>query len=211
MKNCCNRLISLEKTSKMPLLIPKSTMTKKTSTTTDALPVPTGSHLIGTVKFDLIDSYRKDLEFPNGRLIPIQIYFPMEKGDHALYPKIFEERAAGPWEPLQAKVHSKKADLSLLVGDNHPVILLNHASGVAMTDYAFLAEDLSSHGYVVISIQHDLQSDKEEPLFWEGSSCSRNAKVIDNILYVFEWLKLTQSTLFAGKIDLKRIGLIDIH
>ncbi|MBA2726897.1 MAG: hypothetical protein H0U49_01825 [Parachlamydiaceae bacterium] len=65
-------------------------MTKKTFTTTDALPAPTGPHLIGTVKYDLNDSYRKDLEFPNGRLIPIQIYFPMQKGNHTLYPKIFE-------------------------------------------------------------------------------------------------------------------------
>ena len=133
----------------------------------------------------------------------------MEQGSHAIYPKIFEERAAlGPFEPLKVNVHSQKADLSLLIGDQHPVILINHASCVAMTDYAFLAEDLSSHGYVVISIQHDLQSDEEGPAFWEGRSCSRNAKVIDNILYVFEWLKTTQATLFHGKIDLKRVGLI---
>lgn len=194
--------------SKMSSSIPKSTMTKETFITADTLPVPTGPHFVGTVKYDLTDIYRKDLEFPNGRLIPIQIYFPMEKGNHSLYPKIFEERVPGPWEPLQVKVHSKKADLSFLVGNDHPVIILNHASGVAMTDYAFLAEDLSSHEYIVVSIQHDLQSDNEGPSFWDGSSCSRNAKVIDNILYVFEWLKLTQPTLFAGKIDLKRIGLI---
>lgn len=32
--------------------------------------------------------------------------------------------------------------------------------------------------------------------------------MIDNILYVFEWLKTNQSNLFGGKIDLNRIGLI---
>lgn len=178
------------------------------SETLEAVPMPTGPYRIGTVKYDLEDVHRKSIEFPNGRLIPIQIYFPIEKGTHALYPKIFEERALSLGEPLNVKVHSQKADLSLLIGDGRPVILLNHASSVAMTDYAFLAEDLSSHGYVVVSIQHDLQSDQEIPPFWEGSSCSRNAKVIDNILYVFEWLKTTQATLFAGKIDPKRVGLI---
>ncbi len=182
------------------------------SNTTDSLttlPEPTGPHRIGTTKYDLEDVYRKDFQFPQGRLIPIQIYFPMGQGSHSIFPKIFEERAAlGPFEPLKVDVHSQQADLSLLIGDLHPVIILNHASCVAMTDYAFLVEDLTSHGYVVISIQHDLQSDEEGPVFWEGRSCSRNAKVIDNILYVFEWLKITQATLFNGKIDLKRVGLI---
>jgi len=133
----------------------------------------------------------------------------MEKGAHVPCAKIFEDRAAiGSFEPLKVKVHSQIADLSRLTGDRNPIILLNHASSVAMTDYTFIAEDLSSHGYVVVAIQHDLQADDAGPLFWEGSSFSRNAKVIDNILYVFEWLKLTQTTLFIGKIDLKRIGLI---
>lgn len=176
--------------------------------TLKALPAPTGPYRIGTVKYDLVDIYRKELEFTEGRLIPIQIYFPMDRGVHTLDQKIFEERAPGPWGPLHVLVHSHIADLSLLAGDQHPVIFLNHASAVAMTDYAFLAEDLSSHGYVVISIQHDLRSDKEEPSFWQGSSCSRNAKVVDNLLYVFEWLKTTQATFFSRKLDLNRIGFI---
>lgn len=177
--------------------------------TLGALPTPTGPYRIGTVKYDLEDVYRKDFKFPKGRLIPIQIYFPTEKGSHSLFPKIFEERAAiGAFEPLKAKVHSEQSDLSFLVEDQHPVIFLNHASSVSMTDYAFLAEDLSSHGYIVVSIQHDLQLDEEGPPFWDGRSCSRNAKVIDNILFAFEWLKTTQVTLFRNKLNLKRVGFI---
>ena len=175
----------------------------------ESLPMPTGLYCIGLAKYDLEDIYRKEIQFPQGRLIPIQVYFPMQKGVHKLHSKIFEERAAiGPFQPLQSKVYSRLANISLLEGYGHPVILLNHASTVPMTDYAFLAEDLCSHGYVVVSIQHDLACDEETPSFWEGSSCTRNAKVIDNILYVFEWLKSNQATLFAGKINLKRIGLI---
>lgn len=174
-----------------------------------ALPEPTGPYCIGTAKYDLEDVYRKDFQFPQGRLIPLQIYFPMKQGSHSIYPKILEERAAlGYFEPLKVNGYSQPADLSLLMGGHHSIILINHASCVAMTDYAFLAEDLASHGYVVISIQHDLKLEKEEPAFWDGRSCSRNAKVIDNILYVFEWLKTTQTTLFNGKINLKRVGLI---
>lgn len=174
----------------------------------EVVPVPTGRHCVGTIKYDLEDTYRKDFIFPNGRLIPVQIYFPMQMGVHETFPKIFENRAPGPFEPLKVKVHSRKADLSLLEGSNLPIVFLNHGSAVAMTDYSFLAEDLSSNGYLVISIQHDLKSDHEGPKFWEGRSCSRNAKLIDNLLFVFEWLKEKQKTLFNGKIDLKRIGFI---
>lgn len=175
----------------------------------DTVPTPTGPHRIGTAKYDLEDIYRKDFTFPNGRLIPIQIYFPLDKGPHTLDSKIFEKRAfIGPWEPLQMKVYSQKTALSLMVGNDLPIILLNHASCVPLSDYSFLAEDLASHGNLVISIQHDLTSDEDGPSFWEGSSCSRNAKVVDNLLYVFEWLKTTQHTLFQEKINLKRIGLV---
>jgi hypothetical protein len=184
-------------------------MTQTIFTTLEAVPIPTGPCRIGTMKYDLEDIYRKDFNFPNGRLIPIQIYFPLDRGLHTLDSKIFEKRALiGPWEPLQMKVYSKSADLSSMVGNNFPIILLNHASYVPLSDYSFIAEDLASHGNVVISIQHDLISDEPGPSFWEGSSCSRNAKVIDNLLYVFEWLKTTQVTLFQAKINLKRIGLI---
>lgn len=37
------------------------------------LPIPTGKHRVGTVRYDLEDPYRKDLQFPKGRQIPIQI------------------------------------------------------------------------------------------------------------------------------------------
>lgn len=177
--------------------------------TLKTLPIPTGRYQVGITKYDLEDIYRKDFKFPSGRLIPIQVYFPLGKGSHTLAPKKFEERALiGPWEPLQMQVYSKDAKLASMVGEKLPIIFINHASYVPMTDYSFVAEDLASHGNVVISLQHDLILDEETPPFWEGSSCSRNARIIDNLLYTFEWLKTTQYDLFQNKIDLKRIGLI---
>lgn len=179
------------------------------SVTFKSVPIPTGTYQVGTTKYDLEDPYRKDLQFPQGRLIPIQIYFPIKKGPHSEQPKIYESRARlGPFHPLTIGVYAIQSDLSHLGGNNLPMIFLNHASCVAMTDYAFLAEDLASHGYIVISIQHDLKIDRDDPKFWESRSCSRNAKVIDNLLYVFEWLKEHQNSLFHGKIDLNRIGFI---
>ena len=175
---------------------------------TQNVPMPTGPYQVGTTKYDLTDVYRKELEHPNGRLIPIQIYFPMHRGEHTLLAKIIEPRVPGPWEPLKAMGYSQKADISLLADGRHPLALVNHAKAVSLADYAFLAEDLASHGYIVVSIQHQLNTDQEEPHFWLDRSLSRNAKIIDNLLYVFEWLKENHESLFANKIDLKRTGLI---
>lgn len=77
-----------------------------------------------------------------------------------------------------------------------------------MTDYGAIAEDLASHGYIVVSIQHQLNTDPDEPTFWKERSISRYGKVIDNLLYVFEWLKDNQEKTFNNKIDLNRLGLI---
>ncbi len=174
----------------------------------DTVPEPTGPYQIGVAQFDLFDPSRRELEYPQGRLIPVMVYFPMQKGPHAPRDRIGDKRAPDPWEALKVKVHSQRAELDQLADGFHPVVILNHAKDVTLADYAFLAEDLSSHGYVVLSIQHQLLSDPVEPAFWKEGSISRNARVIDNILFVFEWLKESSSRLFVDKMDLKRIGLI---
>lgn len=173
------------------------------------LPTPTGPYQVGIAKYDLMDPFRKEIAYPTGRLIPIQIYFPTQKGNHILHEKIFEEHVPKLWPPLEVKVYSEKADLSSLAsGSKHPVILLNHGDTVAMTDYAYIAEDLASHGYVVVAIQHQLNTDPNEPPFWKERSITRYAKVIDNMLYVFEWLQDNQTKLFNDKLNLQKIGLI---
>lgn len=173
------------------------------------LPMPTGPYQVGITKYDLTDPSRKEIDYLRGRLIPIQIYFPMQKGLHTLHHKIFEERTPGKWPPLDVEVYGQKADLTSLTTDSkHPVILLNHGDTVAMTDYAYIAEDLASHGYVVAAIQHQLKTDPDEPKFWKERSISKYGRVIDNMLYVFKWLEENQAPLFNNTLDLNKVGLI---
>ena len=178
--------------------------------TLNKLPMPTGLYQVGIAKYDLTDPSRKETEYPAGRLIPIQIYFPMQTGVHTLHNKILEERTPAKWPPLDVKVYGQKADLtsSLDIESKHPVILLNHGDTVAMTDYAYIAEDLASHGYVVVSIQHQLKTDPDEPKFWKERSISKYGRVIDNMLYVFEWLQDNQTPMFNNTLDLEKVGLI---
>lgn len=177
--------------------------------TLKSLPMPTGPYQVGIAKYDLTDPFRKEIGYPSGRRIPIQIYFPTQKGPQNLHPKIFEERTPGNWPPLDVEVYSQKTDISSLATDSkHPLILLNHGDTVAMTDYAYIAEDLASHGYIVVAIQHQLKTDPDEPKFWKERSISRYGKVIDNMLYVFEWLQDNQAQLFNNTLDLKKVALI---
>lgn len=173
------------------------------------LPLPTGSYRVGVVQYDLVDPDRVEVAHPSGRLVPIQIYFPLREGPHLLSDKLFETRTAGEWPPLEVQVYSHPADLSSL--DRriiHPIVFLNHGDTVAMTDYGYLAEELASHGYVVIAIQHQLKADPQEPTFWKERTVSRYGRVIENILFVFEWLKASQVTLFQDAIDLKKVALV---
>jgi hypothetical protein len=41
-----------------------------------------------------------------------------------------------------------------------PVAILNHGNTVKFTEYSFLANVLAARGYMVVSIQHDLESDE---------------------------------------------------
>jgi predicted dienelactone hydrolase len=41
-----------------------------------------------------------------------------------------------------------------------PVAILNHGNTVKFTEYSFLANILAARGYMVVSIQHDLDSDE---------------------------------------------------
>lgn len=171
---------------------------------TKPLPQPTGPYTIGLHKVDLHDPYRKEITYPEGRLIPIQFYFPCEAGEHSPQPKVFEHRAPQEFSPLEALGYSKPTSFSQILPGKHPLILFNHGNQVAMTDYACIAEDLASHGYVVVAIQHQLSTDGVQAPFLNGRSTAKHGQIIDNLLYVFDWLK----THYGETIDTNKVGLI---
>jgi predicted dienelactone hydrolase len=178
------------------------------------LPTPTGPYQVGMATFDLIDETRNGLE-QRGRLVPIWVYFPMEKGEHHLYPKPLEKRALDEfdviqvWKKLQIMVHAKQtSDLTSLKGAKHPIVFLNHGDGCLLSDLGIIAEDLASHGYVVIATQHQLSTDRKIPKKFKIRMVDRWSQVIENILFVFEWLKTNNRSSFHNSLDCHRVGLI---
>ncbi|MBX3487776.1 MAG: alpha/beta hydrolase [Candidatus Paracaedibacteraceae bacterium] len=84
------------------------------------------------------------------------------------------------------------------------VVIINHGYGAKNTEYSFIANILAEHGYFVVSIQHDLETDKPLPIkgnlfetrkpLWERG--------VENISFVIEKLKKTKPELEFNKIIL---------
>jgi alpha/beta hydrolase fold len=76
-----------------------------------------------------------------------------------------------------------------------PVAILNHGNTVRFTEYSFLANLLAARGYMVVSIQHDLETD--EPMVtkvgeeYAGRQPQYN-RGIANIMFALDELKKVQ-------------------
>src|ERR1700744_220358 len=74
-----------------------------------------------------------------------------------------------------------------------PVAIVNHGNTVKFTEYSFLANALAARGYLVVSIQHDLDSDEPmvtrvgEEFVGRRSQYNRD---IANIFFAIDKLKL---------------------
>ncbi len=75
--------------------------------------MPTGPYRVGIKAFDIFDSSRKTFEWPDGRLVPIHVYFPLDRGAHKTFPKVLETRAYDVcgsldiWQALDIKVYGE--------------------------------------------------------------------------------------------------------
>jgi predicted dienelactone hydrolase len=133
------------------------------------LPVPTGSYAVGRVAVDWLDDSRIDAFAPNAgtkRELPVWIWYPAPRDaaqPRAEYMPARLREAMQPNPPLplrlllvlmtdRANVTSHALDAPPLADgtSRFPVVLLKPALGAAAAQNAVLAEDLASHGYVVV-------------------------------------------------------------
>ena len=76
-----------------------------------------------------------------------------------------------------------------------PVVILSHGNTVKFTEYSFLANVFAARGYMVVSIQHDLETDEPmvtkagEPYAGRGMQYNRG---IANIMFAIDELKKLQ-------------------
>ncbi|MEV6298965.1 hydrolase [Actinoplanes sp. NPDC051861] len=123
------------------------------------LPPPSGPADVGTVTMHLVDRSRPDPWVATERVreLMVQIWYPA-RSVHG------RERAAWVSPGVAARINPPDSGFELpdthgYVGappapGRHPVILYSPGFGIERTSGTVLAEDLASHGYVVVTVDH---------------------------------------------------------
>jgi dienelactone hydrolase len=111
------------------------------------LPAPTGRAAVGTDVVQVVDRVRR------GRRLLLTRWYPATSGARHRPPAVYTSplRAALGIAP-SARVHAR-AGVRARRG-RLPVVLFSPGSGTARDIYQSLAEDLASHGYLVVAVDH---------------------------------------------------------
>ena len=126
------------------------------------LPKPTGQYAIGTRVEPLVDPVRMETHIAGPakpREIMVQIWYPaMPHHQHlASYRRRRETTLLSSYMAV-LKTHSYKDAAVATTGAPFPVLLFNPAWGGQRTQNTYQAEDLASHGFIVVGIDHPYNS-----------------------------------------------------
>jgi predicted dienelactone hydrolase len=117
---------------------------------------PTGPYPVGTRTLYFIDPNRKEAHPgapPIQREVVAQLWYPSATatGKRAMY-RLWKE--TDPRSTYQAVLPVDALQDSPLAGGTFPVVLFNHAWRGFRNRSSFIAQDLASHGFVVIGVGH---------------------------------------------------------
>ncbi|PSB59201.1 hypothetical protein C7B77_01765 [Chamaesiphon polymorphus CCALA 037] len=124
------------------------------------LPVPTGKYPVGTTSIDLVDSSRMELCDPHAkshRELFVRVWYPASKttGTKAPYlqdPRLFP---SGRFSHLNSIKTDAIVDAPLATADApYPVAIYSPSWSGYKTDNTFQTQELASHGFVVIGLEH---------------------------------------------------------
>jgi predicted dienelactone hydrolase len=204
------------------------------------LPKPTGNHAVGVQYLQLVDENRTD-PFVAGttkkRELMVKIYYPA-KDDHT---KPFSPYFHSPqlvrvfttfhglpgflFDELNLVKTNSKEGLPLLEEEqSYPVVLFSHGAGTSMETQTSQSEDLASHGYIVVAIDHTYVS--AASVFPDRTVLSQEATtdfgpdpagmitqiMAEDASFVIDQLEEMNAgkveSIFKGKLDLEKIGVI---
>ena len=135
------------------------------------VPLPTGPYKVGTKLYTWIDNSRQEWLDENSnsfRRIPVQVWYPMEKGSHQLqsfyldYPIDYIHVISMDFGiPGKLLVNAPKIRTSATHNGNsnqelgkRPVIIFSHGLGGFKNQNTVQFEELASHGYVIFACDH---------------------------------------------------------
>lgn len=206
------------------------------------LPTPTGNYAVGIQYFHLVDEHRKE-PFLEGttknRELMVKVYYPAQKDGSKPFSTYFHGssqliRSFTAFYNLPDFVFDHFSQVNTNAKDNlpisdaelsYPVILFSHGAGTSMEVQTSQSEDLASHGYIVVNIDHTYVS--AATLFPDrlvshheattNFQTPEPAEIITQIMaddakFVIQKLgKMNDGqidSIFKGKLDLEKIGVM---
>lgn len=197
-----------------------------------ALPVTTpklsGPHSVGVVADELIDNSRTEIYAKgSARKFKIKTYYPSQgdkeavKNKYQILPGLkpalgFKEEDVTPIDLFytHAEPGQKPAEIKA------PVIFFSHGFGFYADDYVELYENLASHGFIVIALEHPYTasfsqfSDGSEMAVIDDAKLNKKAEILQrqqDIEFLLQQIKKGKVRHFCEKAamtaDLNRIGI----
>jgi dienelactone hydrolase len=206
----------------------------------EGLPAPTGRHQVGRVSFDWVDPARVEIYSSNPkdhRELVTWVWYPAVPSPGA-------ERAAylpEPWAPTGQLLGLDAAGLRCHAVADAPVadeqssypVLVQSQSGFPPLLLAAIAEELASHGYVVVGVNHTYETavtafadgravavnpdaqagvlspqtgPYQERFAQRAAVCDYKAADLASVADQLEQLTADATGLLAGRLDLDRLG-----
>jgi dienelactone hydrolase len=210
----------------------------------EGLPAPTGRHEVGRVSFDWVDPARVEIYSSNPqdrRELVVWVWYPAAPGPGAERATYLPE----PWAPAgqllgldaaglrsHAMEHAAVADEQ----SSYPVLVLS-PSGFPPLLLAAIAEELASHGYVVVGVNHTYETavtmfadgrvvpmssaavagllgpqaetgPYQEQFAQRAAVCDYKAADLASVADQLQQLPADAAGLLAGRLDLDRLGAL---
>jgi predicted dienelactone hydrolase len=218
---------------------------RRTSVT---LPTPTGPFAVGRAVYVWADDKTVDVLAPvpgTKRELLVWIWYPTSPGQSAAMddyvPAQMRAAAGPPGGPLRlltrdlSKVHthsSRNSDVSPQQR-TYPVVIMRAGASLEVWNYSTLAEDLASHGYVVVGFDAPYRTftvvfpdgrvmrrtPENDPELCEGLEQAPQARCVNKVLTAWtadiaflldqlERLNVSDPTgKFTGRLDMTRVGV----
>ena len=212
------------------------------------LPTPTGTFVVGRVVYDWADNETLDTLAPvpgTKRELLVWIWYPSAAGQSAAmddYVPVQMRAAAAPGGGLLrlltrdlSKVHAhsiRDADVSPQ-RRSYPVVIMRAGASAEVWNYSTLAEDLASHGYVVVGFDAPYRTysvvfpdgrvmrrtPENNPELCEDQEQAQQARCVNKVLTAWtadiafvldqlERLNVSDPTgKFPGRLDMTRVGV----
>jgi len=157
-----------------------------------------GDHPVGTRDFVI------DGEAP----LDVTLWYPAvnEGGveESIIYPYMTNPDSSMGMEPTVIGQAISEAPYALEAAP-YPLVVLSHGFSLGHTGYAWLAEHLASHGFVVVAPQHFELVDETMSDFWRGA-ITRPQEIVTVLDYVES--QSTADGLFAGLINTEQVAVV---